>query len=41
MRSGILRQASVSIAALVIATVVLGFGYPLAVTGISQLFFRD
>ena len=41
MRSGILRQASVSIAALVIATVVLGFGYPLAVTGISQLFFHD
>ena len=40
MRSGILRQASVSIAALVIATVVLGFGYPLAVTGISQLFFH-
>ena len=39
MRSGILRQASVSIAALVIATLVLGFGYPLFVTGISQLFF--
>jgi potassium-transporting ATPase KdpC subunit len=38
MRSGILRQASVSIAALVIATLVLGFGYPLFVTGISQLF---
>jgi potassium-transporting ATPase KdpC subunit len=41
MRSGILRQASVSIAALVIATVALGFGYPLVVTGISQLFFHD
>jgi len=41
MRSGIVRQASVSVAALVIATVVLGFGYPLVVTGISQLFFRD
>ena len=40
MRSGILRQASVSIAALVIATVVLGFGYPLVVTGFSQLFFH-
>jgi potassium-transporting ATPase KdpC subunit len=39
VRSGILRQASVSIAALVIATLVLGFGYPLFVTGISQLFF--
>jgi potassium-transporting ATPase KdpC subunit len=41
MRSGILRQASVSIAALVIATVALGFGYPLVVTGLSQLFFHD
>ena len=41
MRSGILRQASASIAALVIATVVLGLGYPLVVTGISQLFFRN
>jgi K+-transporting ATPase ATPase C chain len=41
MRSGILRQASVSIAALVIATVLLGFGYPLVVTGLSQLFFHD
>ena len=40
MRSGILRQASVSIAALVIATLVLGFGYPLFVTGISQLFWH-
>jgi potassium-transporting ATPase KdpC subunit len=41
MRSGILRQALASIAALVIATVVLGFGYPVVVTGISQLFFRN
>jgi K+-transporting ATPase ATPase C chain len=41
MRSGILRQASVSIAALVIATLVLGFGYPLVVTGFSQLFLHD
>ena len=41
MRSGILRQASVSIAALIIATVALGFGYPLALTGISQLFFHN
>jgi K+-transporting ATPase ATPase C chain len=41
MRSGILRQASVSIGALVIVTVVLGFGYPLVVTGLSQLFFHN
>jgi len=41
VRSGILRQASVSIAALVIATLVFGFGYPLVVTGLSQLFFHD
>lgn len=41
MRSGILRQASVSIAALVIATLAIGFGYPLVVTGFSQLFFHD
>lgn len=41
MRSGILRQASVSIAALVIATLALGFGYPLVVTGFSQLFLHD
>lgn len=38
MRSGILRQAAVSVAALVIATLALGFGYPLLVTGFSQLF---
>ena len=41
MRSGILRQALVSIGALVIATVILGFGYPLVVTGISQVFFHN
>jgi K+-transporting ATPase ATPase C chain len=39
-RSGLIRQASACIAMLAIVTVVLGFGYPLAVTGISQLFFR-
>ena len=39
-RSGLFRQASACIAMLAIVTVVLGFGYPLAVTGISQLFFR-
>jgi K+-transporting ATPase ATPase C chain len=39
-RSGLARQASACIAMLAILTVVLGFGYPLAVTGISQLFFR-
>jgi potassium-transporting ATPase KdpC subunit len=39
-RSGLLRQASACIAMLAIVTVVLGFGYPLAITGISQLFFR-
>lgn len=39
-RSGIARQAVASVAALVVVTLALGFGYPLAVTGISQLFFR-
>jgi potassium-transporting ATPase KdpC subunit len=39
-RSGLVRQACACIAMLAIMTVVLGFGYPLAVTGISQLFFR-
>jgi potassium-transporting ATPase KdpC subunit len=34
------RQATVSIAMLAIVTLALGFGYPLAVTGISQLSFR-
>jgi potassium-transporting ATPase KdpC subunit len=36
-RSGLVRQACACIAMLAILTVVLGFGYPLAVTGISQL----
>lgn len=39
-RYGYLRQASASIAALIVLTLVLGFGYPLAVTGIAQVFFR-
>ncbi len=34
------RQATASIAMLAVVTLVLGFGYPLVVTGISQLFFR-
>ncbi|HEY6495868.1 MAG TPA: potassium-transporting ATPase subunit KdpC [Trebonia sp.] len=41
MRSGILRQAAVSIIAVVIATVALGFGYPLVVTGVSDVFFHS
>ena len=41
MRSTILRQASVSIAVLVLATVLLGLGYPLVVTGLAQLFFHN
>jgi potassium-transporting ATPase KdpC subunit len=40
MRSSLVRQASACIAMLAIVTLFLGFGYPLAVTGISQLFFR-
>ena len=40
IRSGFLRQASASVAMLAVVTLALGFGYPLAVTGISQLFFR-
>ena len=40
LRSVSLRQASVGIAALIVLTLALGFGYPLVVTGISQLFFR-
>lgn len=39
-RYGYLRQASAGIAALVVFTLALGFGYPLAVTGISQVLFR-
>jgi potassium-transporting ATPase KdpC subunit len=40
MRTALVRQASAAIAMLAVVTVLLGFGYPLAVTGISQLFFR-
>jgi potassium-transporting ATPase KdpC subunit len=40
MRSGILKQTSAGIAMLVLLTVALGFGYPLVVTGISQVFFH-
>jgi potassium-transporting ATPase KdpC subunit len=40
MRSGILKQTSASVVMMVVLTVALGFGYPLVVTGISQLFFR-
>jgi potassium-transporting ATPase KdpC subunit len=40
LRYASLRQASASIAALIVVTLALGFGYPLAVTGFSQLFFR-
>jgi len=32
------RQIAASLAMLLGATLLLGFGYPLAVTGISQLF---
>jgi potassium-transporting ATPase KdpC subunit len=39
MRSGILGQALAGITALVIATAVLGFGYPLVVTGVAQVLF--
>jgi K+-transporting ATPase ATPase C chain len=35
------RQIVVSLAMLLGVTLLLGFGYPLAVTGISQLFFRN
>jgi potassium-transporting ATPase KdpC subunit len=40
LRHAALRQASASVAALIVVTPALGFGYPLVVTGISQLFFR-
>jgi potassium-transporting ATPase KdpC subunit len=39
--SGILRQAAISVAMLVLVTVALGFGYPLVVTGVSQLFWHN
>jgi K+-transporting ATPase ATPase C chain len=39
LRSVSLRQASAGIAALIVLTLALGFGYPLVVTGISQLSF--
>jgi potassium-transporting ATPase KdpC subunit len=35
------KQAVASVIMLAIVTVALGFGYPLLVTGISQLFFRN
>ncbi len=35
------RQIAASLAMLLGVTLLLGFGYPLAVTGISRLFFRD
>jgi potassium-transporting ATPase KdpC subunit len=37
----LLRHASASLAMLAIVTVALGFGYPLLVTGISQLAFHN
>jgi len=40
LRYGIVRQGVVSIALLAVLTLALGFGYPLVVTGISQLFFH-
>jgi K+-transporting ATPase ATPase C chain len=42
MRSAIFgRHLATSVLMLLIVTVVLGFGYPLVVTGLSQLFFRQ
>jgi K+-transporting ATPase ATPase C chain len=42
MRSAIFgRHLTASVLMLLIVTVVLGFGYPLVVTGLSQLFFRQ
>jgi hypothetical protein len=37
----LLRHTTASLVMLAIATVALGFGYPLLVTGISQLFFHS
>jgi len=42
MRSvSLLRHATASLAMLAIVTLALGFGYPLLVTGISQVIFRN
>ena len=40
LRYGTIRQGAAGIALLAVLTLALGFGYPLVVTGISQLFFR-
>lgn len=40
LRYGTIRQGAVGIALLAVLTLALGFGYPLVVTGISQLFFH-
>jgi K+-transporting ATPase ATPase C chain len=42
MRSALFgRHLVASLIMLLTVTVVLGFGYPLVVTGLSQLFFKD
>jgi K+-transporting ATPase ATPase C chain len=41
LRYGIVRQGAAGIALLAVLTLALGFGYPLVVTGLSQLFFRQ
>jgi potassium-transporting ATPase KdpC subunit len=42
MRSALFgRHLIASIIMVLVVTVVLGFGYPLVVTGLSQLFFRN
>jgi K+-transporting ATPase ATPase C chain len=40
LRYGTIRQDAAGIALLAVLTLALGFGYPLVVTGISQLFFH-
>ena len=40
LRYGTIRQGAAGIALLAVLTLALGFGYPLVVTGISQLFFQ-
>ncbi len=40
MRYAVIKQASAGIAALIVITAALGFGYPVVVTGISQVLFR-